>query len=136
MAKSAPTRVDADLFAAAQLAGKTMSRSGAQQIVHWARIGQQVDGSSVTSAEVAAVLEGELPYDVVSPLAQAAVRTEWGDRMRTTLASLDLQADFIAEGRRSWVEADEDGNVVFAEVDDDGNVVRRTTADAAETAGA
>ena len=52
--RSIPTRVDDDLFAAAKAAGALQSRSAAQQITHWARLGRQLEGSGVlTSRDVA-----------------------------------------------------------------------------------
>lgn len=39
-----PTRVDGDLFDAAKSVGAIASRSAAQQISHWARIGREARG--------------------------------------------------------------------------------------------
>ncbi len=40
---SMPTRIDGDLFEAAKRAGRVNSRSAAQQLDHWARIGRELE---------------------------------------------------------------------------------------------
>lgn len=49
MTTTTPTRIDDDLYAAAKAAGKTMSRSAAQQIAHWTRP-RWATGSRCTSS--------------------------------------------------------------------------------------
>lgn len=38
-----PTRIEHDLYDGAKTVGSTMSRSAAQQINHWARIGREIE---------------------------------------------------------------------------------------------
>lgn len=116
-ASSSPVRIEMEIFEAAKLVGETMSRSAAQQLAHWARIGREVEASdTISQRDVALVLAGRRHYDELSADEQALVRAEWAERVTERQAGLDLAARFEAEGR-SWVE-----------LDDDGNVVERTTA--------
>ena len=41
MGTTSPTRIDDELYASAKVVGSLMSRSAAQQIGHWARIGRR-----------------------------------------------------------------------------------------------
>jgi hypothetical protein len=112
MASTSPARIDDDLFASAKLAGAVQSRSAAQQVAHWARIGREVEASnSISARAIAEALSGSRPYDDLDAKEQAVVRAEWATRMDDRRASLDLAAAFAAEGR-SWVELDEHGDVV------------------------
>lgn len=89
-----------------------MSRSTAQQIAHWARIGRELELSqTVSHPSIAAVLNGQRSYDNLNEHEQAMVRAEWTHAMRSRREALDLEAQFRAEGR-SYVELDVDGNVV------------------------
>jgi hypothetical protein len=108
-----PTRIDQQLFDAAKAAGELHSRSAAQQLDHWARIGREFESSSsVTHDEVERVLAGQVPYDDASERAQAAVRVEWDARLAERLASLDLVTKLRATGQ-PWVVGDKDGNAVM-----------------------
>jgi len=112
MATTSPARIDDDLFASAKLAGEVQSRSAAQQVAHWARIGREIEASaSISPRDVAAVLNGSRPYDGLSAKEQAVVRAEWAERMDARRLALDLSAEFTAKGR-SWVELDKEGTVV------------------------
>ncbi len=106
-----PTRVDGDLFAAAKSSGALHSRSAAQQIAHWARIGRELEASSgVSHRDVEAVLAGG-SYDALGEREQAVVRAVWDEQIAQRLTSLDLSERFRAGGVE-WVEADEDGRLV------------------------
>ena len=108
-----PTRIDRGLFEAARTAGALYSRSAAQQLAHWARLGREVEASpSVTQDAIARVLAGQASYDELPDPAQAVVRVEWDDRVATTLAGLDFSEDLHAAGE-PWAEADEEGNLVM-----------------------
>lgn len=107
-----PTRVDGDLYEAAQAVGAAASRSAAQQISHWARIGRELESSARVSArDIQRVLAGEARYDNLSEPEQARVRAEWEEQFAHRIASLDLAAEFTSAGR-PWTEADDDGGVV------------------------
>jgi ParD-like antitoxin of type II bacterial toxin-antitoxin system len=109
---SAPTRIDDDLFEAAQHTGPLMSRSAAQQVNHWARIGRALEtAKSVSHRKVIEVLAGSCDYDELSDEEQAIIRAEWSERVETTRNDLNLAEEFAAAGR-PYVELDADGNVV------------------------
>ena len=124
MATSSPIRIDDDVHASAKLMASVMSRSTAQQVAHWARIGRELETSqSVSQQEIAQVLEGEASYDGLNAKEQAVVRAEWAEHMEQRREALDLAAEFIAAGR-SFVELDEDGNIVeHARTDDQSTAV-------------
>ena len=106
-----PTRIDGDLFEAARAAGQVHSRSAAQQLDHWARIGRELEASpSVTHDAIERVLTGRAAYDEVDDRSQAVVRAEWEQAIAGRIG-LDLTGRLDASGA-SWAEADEDGNVV------------------------
>lgn len=112
MKTSTPVRIDADLYAAATNIAPVMSRSTAQQIVHWARIGRELEASSeVSIAAVAKVLQGAESYDALGTEEQAVVRTCWAERMGALLQALRLDREFAAEGR-PYVELDDKGAVI------------------------
>jgi hypothetical protein len=112
MAGSAPTRIDEDVTSAAKVAAELLSRSTAQQVNHWARIGRELEASkSVSHRDIAEVLGGRSSYDALNVREQAIVRAEWTERMTALREGLDLAAEFSAAGE-GWVEADEDGRVV------------------------
>lgn len=107
-----PTRIDGDLFEAAKAAGQVHSRSAAQQLDHWARIGRELEASpSVTHDAIERVLTGRVAYDEVDDRSQAVVRAEWEQAIAGRIAGLDLTSRLDASGS-SWAEADEDGDVV------------------------
>lgn len=105
-------RIDDALYQDAKKIGPTMSRTAAQQVTHWARIGRELEASrAINPGIVSAVLAGTLHYDEVGVYDQAAVRAAWDESIDAAIEDLDLAADFTAEGR-TWVEADADGNVI------------------------
>jgi len=111
MASTSPARIDDDLFESARLASQVQSRSASQQVVHWARIGREIEASaSISHRDIALVLAGSRSYDLLTVKEQAIVRAEWSARMDGLREGLDLTASFAAS--RSWVELDDDGIVV------------------------
>lgn len=61
-----PTRVDMELFNAAKATGAVHSRSAAQQIAHWARIGREFESmANVRHRDIEAVLRGDGSYDAL-----------------------------------------------------------------------
>lgn len=106
-----PTRIDADLYDAAKQVGTVMSRSAAQQINHWARIGREIEASAgVSHRDIAQVLAGRGSYDALNAREQALVRAEWDERISETRGDLNLAAEFAAAGVTGWVEADVHGD--------------------------
>lgn len=89
-----------------------MSRSAAQQIAHWAKIGREIESAEGVSARaITEVLAQRSSYDALTDEEQAIVRAEWAERIEQRRAALDMTGEFAAEGR-SWVELDDDGQVV------------------------
>lgn len=112
MPATSPVRVDAELYRSAQLVGDIMSRSAAQQITHWARIGRALEASAdVSTAHIAEVLTGDRDYDTLDSDEQALVRAMWAERFGRLHQQLDLAATFAAEGH-TYAELDDDGNIV------------------------
>jgi hypothetical protein len=108
-----PTRVDGDLFAAAKVSAALHSRSAAQQIDHWARIGREFEASaSVTHRDVEAVLAGNGSYDALQEREQAIVRATWDEHLAERLASVDLEQK-LRDAGVAYAEADAEGNLVI-----------------------
>ena len=117
---TAPIRIDEEIDAAARGAASRMSRSVAEQVSHWARLGRELERSpDVSVARLRAVLSGRRSYDTLSVPEQAVVRTKWNDEIAQRLASLNLTETFAAGGHQ------------YAELDDAGRVVAGTPAVAA-----
>lgn len=109
---STPIRLDAELLAAAKLVGHRQSRSAAQQIAHWARVGREIEASrSISAHAIAAVLAGRQAYDTLDPEDQAVVRAEWTNRLDAAADGIDLAARFEATGRRTWIDIAPDGTI-------------------------
>ncbi len=114
MATSPPTRLAAEVYADAQAAAALQDRSVAQQLSHWARLGREVEASSVVAARrraVSAVLAGDGEYDALTRDEQAQVRAEWSRRITDRLEAVEVGADRHRAGK-SYVCLDEDGDVV------------------------
>lgn len=109
---SPPTRIDGDLYESARLAAAAYSRSTAQQITHWARIGRELEAApAVSQRAIGEVLAGARSYDSLTDKEQAIVRAEWAERIEARRVGLDLEARFAAEGR-PYAVLDEHGEVV------------------------
>ena len=107
-----PIRLDAELTSAARIAAQQMSRSAAEQISHWARIGRELERSAeISVADIKAVLEGQQRYDALPAREQAIVRAAWSERMEALRGRLRLDQVFDAAGH-DYAELDADGNVV------------------------
>lgn len=112
MATTSPTRIDDELYASAKAVGAVMSRSAAQQIAHWARIGRELEAAdSISHRAIAKALAGEQSYDGISAEEQVVVRAEWAERIAARIEGLDLEQAFAEDGR-SYVELDETGQVI------------------------
>ncbi len=109
---SAPIRIDDEIDTAARSAARRMSRSVAEQVSHWARLGRELERSpEVSVAQVRAVLSGRRSYDALAAPEQAVVRTQWASAVEQRLASLDLAQTFAARGL-AYAELDEQGQLV------------------------
>jgi hypothetical protein len=110
-----PSRVDRRLYDDAQQAAALHSRSTAQQIDHWARIGQQFEAARLTThSTVEDVLAGRWAYDTLTDEAQAIVRATWDERVDQTIAQLDLTAE-LEDAGIPWAESDSSGRLVIRE---------------------
>jgi ParD-like antitoxin of type II bacterial toxin-antitoxin system len=116
MATTSPTRIDDELYASAKAAGEVMSRSAAQQIAHWARIGREVEAGSVAQRDIARVLAGAGDYDALAREDQAVVRAEWAERITALREGLDFEREFRRAG------------AAYSELDARGGVIRRAPA--------
>lgn len=112
-ASSPPVRLDPEITASARSAAARMSRSLAEQLSHWARIGRELERSpEVSVVDVQRALSGRAGYDAISAKAQAVVRAVWTERMKTIRDALRLDQDFKA-GAYRYAELDERGRVVI-----------------------
>lgn len=113
---STPIRIDAELLDTAKLVGSLQSRSAAQQIAHWARLGRELEASrSISAHAIAAVLAGRRSYDTLDSEDQAVVRAEWTNRLDAVADGIDLASEFNATGRPTWIDIAADGTLVRRE---------------------
>jgi hypothetical protein len=112
MSSTMPTRVDGELFDAAKSIGAVNSRSAAQQISHWARIGREFESSGrVSQRDIEHVLAGDGSYDALGEREQAIVRASWDEQVAARIAALDFEAE-LAEAGETWSEADDAGQLI------------------------
>lgn len=112
MPTSSPLRSDEDVFESAKQAGKILSRSAAQQVNHWARIGREIESAQgLRVADITNVLAGDQPYSSLPGREQAVVRAAWEDNIAALRAGLNLEDEFTAAGTL-WDEALPDGRIV------------------------
>jgi hypothetical protein len=112
MAQTIPTRVTTELFDTAKVIGDMTSRSAAQQIEHWARIGREIElASTLAQRDIAAVLAGSMEYDSLATEEQAVVRAKWARLVRERRESLDLVRDFGLRDE-TYVDIDDEGRIV------------------------
>jgi hypothetical protein len=112
---SAPIRIDDEIDTAARHAAQRMSRSVAEQVSHWARLGRELERSpDVSVVRVRSVLSGRRSYDALTAPEQAIVRTEWQAGIEQRLASLNLAHTFVQRGH------------IHAELSDQGKVTLTT----------
>lgn len=107
-----PTRIETDLYDAAKSAGAVLSRSAAQQINHWARIGRELEtAQGISISDITAVLAGRGSYDELGAREQAVVRAEWDERITQARSELNFETEFMAADE-PWVEATPEGETV------------------------
>lgn len=101
-----------DLCASAARTAGDSERTADEVINAWARLGMHFEQQmNFDSAAIADVLDGIAHYDNLNDAEQSVVRVLWEVPMQERLASLNLKAEFEAEGR-SYSELDDEGNVV------------------------
>lgn len=112
-----PTRISQDLFESARAVGEARSRSAAQQLDYWARLGRELEASpGITVGEIERILSGQAAYDDLTAGEQAVARVAWQQQIRERAAALDLTDDLAGAGR-PWPEAGADGKVVIRRAD-------------------
>ena len=104
-----PTRIAPDVYAAAQQTAVRESRSAAEQVNHWARIGQSLAMHQAASRRrVEAVLAGTLPMSVLRPDERDVVNAELD-------AAITVRAQSTSLGNAAGVTTvalDDDGRLV------------------------
>lgn len=107
-----PTRIAADVYAAARQAAARESRSAAQQIDHWVRVGQGLSmRQSASRKRIEAVLSGALPMSALRPDELAIANAEMDAAITTTAQSTPLGMSAAAEGVTT-VALDDQGRLV------------------------
>lgn len=109
---SQPMRLPAEIYDSAAAAVHVTSRSIAQQVAHWARLGRELERSrQIDQRAITRTLTGKMQYDTLNPQEQVIVREVWNERASTALGALNYEAGFVQSGE-SYSELDEHGNVV------------------------
>lgn len=104
-----PTRIASDVYAAAQQVAVRESRSAAEQVNHWARIGQSLAMHQAASRRrIDAVLAGTLPMSVLRPDEREVVNAELDAAITSRAQSTPLGK--AAGG--TTVALDDDGRLV------------------------
>lgn len=107
-----PTRIAPDVYAAAQQAAVRESRSAAEQVNHWARLGQALAlQQSASRRRVEAVLAGTLPMSALRP-----------DERDVVNAELDAAITAMAQGTPLGLASATAGMTTVA-LDDEGRLV-------------
>ena len=113
-----PVRIDMTLFEAAKATGAVRSRSAAQQLAHWARIGREFESSAnVTQRDIDAVLVGDGSYNVLQDREQSIVRATWAEHLSERIATFDLGSVIEREGV-GLAENDDQGRVLVTDPDE------------------
>jgi len=112
IAQTTPTRFESDLFEAARAKGARVSRSAAQQLAHWARIGRAIESApEVNQRLIERVLAGQAQYDGLNAEEKSVARAVWDQRIANRIENLDL-TPMLANRHGGWVEADAAGNLI------------------------
>jgi hypothetical protein len=107
-----PTRIAPDVYAAAKEAATRESRSAAQQIDHWVRLGQALSmRQSASGRRIEAVLAGVLPMSALRADEQAIVNAEIDAAVAAKAQATPLGSAAAADGVTT-VALDEDGRLV------------------------
>jgi hypothetical protein len=85
-------RISAELFESAQRQGETLSRSTAQQVEHWARLGAVLEQSGLSVGELVAVLRGGAHPSVANVSGQALRAAKHAQQARDIAAVESGQA--------------------------------------------
>jgi hypothetical protein len=112
MARTHPTRVAADIAESAARVGRLESRSAAQQIDHWARLGRNISmHQTAARRRVEAALAGELTLTELTAEERLVVHAEL-DVAVAEAAQVTSFGDVLAGEGIATVALDADGNLV------------------------
>lgn len=114
MAKGAstPTRVTADLAAAAVSVALTENRTTTEQINYWARIGMQLERStSLAHRRILAVVAGEAQFSTLTPPERTAAHAMIDARIAERAADQRFGPS-VRKAGQTTVSMDDDGNLV------------------------
>lgn len=120
MAKGAstPTRVAADLAAAAAGVAPTENRTVTEQINYWARVGMHIERSeSVTNRRVLAVAARDAQFSTLTPQERAGAHALIDARIAERVATQRFGPDARTAGATT-VSLDDDGKLI--EISPDG----------------
>jgi hypothetical protein len=120
MAKGAstPTRVTADVAAAAVAVAPTENRTVTEQINYWARLGMQVERStSASSRRILDVVSGAAQFSALDPDERTIAHATIDARIAERAAKERFGAAARTAGNRT-VSLDDDGNLI--EISPDG----------------
>jgi hypothetical protein len=93
-------RVGAELFLAAQQEGALMSRSAAQQIEHWARVGVALEQAGLSIADVAGLLRSR---GTQSDAARTSEPNLWAFKRELQARDLhNVRAGRLSGAQMSW----------------------------------
>lgn len=107
-----PTRIASDVYAAAQQVAVRESRSAAEQVNHWARVGQSVALHQAASRRrIEAVLTGTLPMSVLRPDEREIVNAELDATITARAQAMPLGTAVSADGVTT-VALDDEGRLV------------------------
>lgn len=107
-----PIRIDRELADSAKEIAPKLSRSVAQQISHWARLGRELERSpDLCVKDIQRVLAGQQHIDELGPREQAVVKAEWLERMEALRSGLRLDEEFRTAGYQ-FAELNAAGEVV------------------------
>jgi hypothetical protein len=135
MATTHPTRVAADIAESAARVGRLESRSAAQQIDHWARLGRNISmHQTAARRRVEAVLSGELALADLTAEERLVVHAEIDVAVAERAQSASFGEVLAGEGI-STVALDDDGNLVAYRPDGSATSVAGSTSPAAPSAG-
>lgn len=127
-----PTRIAPDVYAAAQEAAVRESRSAAEQVNHWARIGQSVALHRAASRRrVDAALTGALPMSALRPDEREIVNAELDAAITARAQATPLGAAATAEGVTT-VALDDQGRLVEHRPDGTSSLLEPTPVAAAD----
>ncbi len=109
---STPTRVAADLAAAAAGVAPTENRTITEQINYWARVGMHIERSgSVTNRRVLAVAAGDAQFSTLTPQERTGAHALIDARIAERVATQRFGPDARTAGAAT-VSLDDEGNLI------------------------